>query len=367
MQFADLYDNAALIKLDAAFLAFVASRDDALHQCLLKARHDPTGIVAKAASELLLALTPHVDAFIAELFGITAEVEALTTRHLELSPLYSVKRLFVQRKAANKYKGEAADRLNGPELAAQLDSMLGGQFTELAFAKKVVEWQKDEASHADKLDIALQYAAWALLTSTGREKHHAGVLFKAPHKLEMQHLVPTAVEASKGYTTHTFPIEKLRRRDGFKLTDKGTDLKGALDQANYCIWCHEQGKDSCSKGFVESKPGADGAPVKSFKKNPLGIALEGCPLHVLLVAPGAALAPFGADALAAAPFSSCSLDLVAAPDDWRVAARLPGDRGLVLGHPADHARRRCARAQTAGAQIAHAVLCAAGRHRRSSG
>ncbi len=277
MQFADLYDNAALIKLDAAFLAFVASRDDALHQCLLKARHDPTGIVAKAASELLLALTPHVDAFIAELFGITAEVEALTTRHLELSPLYSVKRLFVQRKAANKYKGEAADRLNGPELAAQLDSMLGGQFTELAFAKKVVEWQKDEASHADKLDIALQYAAWALLTSTGREKHHAGVLFKAPHKLEMQHLVPTAVEASKGYTTHTFPIEKLRRRDGFKLTDKGTDLKGALDQANYCIWCHEQGKDSCSKGLLEK--GASGRGSASFKKSPFGVTLAGCPLE----------------------------------------------------------------------------------------
>lgn len=60
-------------------------------------------------------------------------------------------------------------------------------------------------------------------------------------------------------------------------------------------------------------------------------ALEGCPLHVLLVAPGAALEPFGAPALAAAPFSSCYLDLIAHPDDWRVAARLPGERGLVLG------------------------------------
>ena len=44
-------------------------------------------------------------------------------------------------------------------------------------------------------------------------------------------------------------------REGFALTDPGTDLVGALDQANYCIWCHNQGKDCCSKGLKE-KDGA---------------------------------------------------------------------------------------------------------------
>ena len=33
--------------------------------------------------------------------------------------------------------------------------------------------------------------------------------------------------------------EHIRHREGFKLTDAGTDLTGALDQANYCIWCHK--------------------------------------------------------------------------------------------------------------------------------
>ena len=45
--------------------------------------------------------------------------------------------------------------------------------------------------------------------------------------------------------------EDQRRRDGFTLTDPGTDLSGALDHANYCIWCHNQTKDSCSKGLRE--------------------------------------------------------------------------------------------------------------------
>jgi NADPH-dependent glutamate synthase beta subunit-like oxidoreductase len=65
----------------------------------------------------------------------------------------------------------------------------------------------------------------------------------------------------------------LRQRDGFALTDPGTDLTGALDQANYCIWCHEQSKDSCSKGLKEK------APAAGFKKTPFGVPLAGCPLE----------------------------------------------------------------------------------------
>ena len=49
-------------------------------------------------------------------------------------------------------------------------------------------------------------------------------------------------------------LDHLRQREGFALTDPGTDLVGALDEANYCIWCHEQGKDSCSKGLKEKAP-----------------------------------------------------------------------------------------------------------------
>ena len=68
-----------------------------------------------------------------------------------------------------------------------------------------------------------------------------------------------------------------RRREGFALTDKGTDLTGALDQSNYCIWCHEQGKDSCSKGLKEKN--ATGRGAASFKKSPFGVTLAGCPLE----------------------------------------------------------------------------------------
>jgi len=50
-------------------------------------------------------------------------------------------------------------------------------------------------------------------------------------------------------------------------------LVEALDQANYCIWCHEQGKDSCSRGLEEK------SPASGYRRTPFGIPLAGCPLE----------------------------------------------------------------------------------------
>src|SRR6185437_6382586 len=93
------------------------------------------------------------------------------------------------------------------------------------------------------------------------------------------------------YSVHT--LRHIRRREGFCLTDPGTQLPGALDEANYCIWCHEQGRDSCSKGLREKPAGSpttalgddvkatapgDAAIPITFKKSAFGVPLHGCPL-----------------------------------------------------------------------------------------
>ncbi|HYM86952.1 MAG TPA: FAD-dependent oxidoreductase, partial [Pseudoxanthomonas sp.] len=153
--------------------------------------------------------------------------------------------------------------------------LFGEAFSELAFSRHVAEWQKDEAANAGNLDTAMRYAAWAAHTPVGQRKHQAGVLFKAPKKLDFQNLVPLDTREVNGVTVHT--LSHLRRRHGFALTDSGTDLVGALDQTNYCIWCHEQGRDSCSHGLKEKAP-ADGGAVR-FKKTVFGVPLAGCPLE----------------------------------------------------------------------------------------
>jgi len=278
LSFKDLYGRDGLIRLDAAFLDFLDEGDALLRAQLETARHSPDDLPGKSQSELLIALSPHLEDFLARLFGIETQVRELAGRHHELAPLYSCKRLFVQRRAMTKVKAEEAAAIDGPELETQLAAYIGTPFSELAYARHVTKWLADETTHADELQLATRYAAWAVQTPAGRKRHSSGILFKAPAKLDFEHLVPLATVNLDGINTYRLGEgHELRRRQGFALTDAGTDLAGALDQANYCIWCHEQGKDSCCKGLKE-KPSADGG-VAAYKKNVFGVKLAGCPLE----------------------------------------------------------------------------------------
>jgi NADPH-dependent glutamate synthase beta subunit-like oxidoreductase/NAD(P)H-flavin reductase len=66
------------------------------------------------------------------------------------------------------------------------------------------------------------------------------------------------------------PTETRRARDGFHLTDPRMSSPEVLAQVDYCLYCHDRDKDSCSKGLVD-KSG-------KVKPNALGVPLDGCPL-----------------------------------------------------------------------------------------
>jgi NADPH-dependent glutamate synthase beta subunit-like oxidoreductase/NAD(P)H-flavin reductase len=277
LSFAGLYERDGLVRIDRAFVAHLAASDVALHDRLMAARSDPDGLGRHDESNLLVDLAPHLEDFLADLFGIADAVRDLEARHSALAPLYAVKRLFVQRRAVKGLDEAAAAAIDGPALARGLAPLIGAEddldvaLWERRYAEAVAHWLEDEAAHAAALETARLYAAWATLSPQGRARHRRGVLFKMPHRLDMQRLVPVETEERDGVSMLRLPEEKRRRRDGFALTDSGTDLTGALDQANYCIWCHNQGKDSCSKGLREK----DG----TFKKSVFGVTLAGCPLE----------------------------------------------------------------------------------------
>jgi NADPH-dependent glutamate synthase beta subunit-like oxidoreductase/NAD(P)H-flavin reductase len=279
--FPDLDSPTGLERVDAAFRAWLVSADAALGARLDAARAQPDAIGRLEESQLLVALAPHLEDWIAHLFGIEREVAGLQAAQHELAPLYACKRQVVQRKAMNKYKADEAASFDGEELRARLEARLGESLLtlagELAFATRVGAWGQDEASHAADLDLALRYAAWAAHTPEGRAAHRKGILFKAPHKLDYMRLIPVEAEQRDGIEVLRLPSDHLRRREGFALTDSGTDLAGGLDQAHYCIWCHEQQKDSCSSGLHEKKPADESAaPVR---KSIFGVPLAGCPLE----------------------------------------------------------------------------------------
>src|SRR5215510_12157027 len=154
IQFGDLYDRAGLLRVDVAFREFLAGADAALAERLAAARSRPPA--TKEESDLLIALAPHVEDFLAKLFGIEAEARALAARHNELAPLWAVKRQFVQRRALHKVKPEDATP-DGFAFVSELD-----------FASRVTEWQKNETAHFAELEGAARYAAWATTTPEGK-------------------------------------------------------------------------------------------------------------------------------------------------------------------------------------------------------
>ncbi|HEY7902870.1 MAG TPA: FAD-dependent oxidoreductase [Casimicrobiaceae bacterium] len=276
LSFDDLYSDAGARAIDARFRAHVAAGDAALAGRLEAARSGAVSLDALAESGLLIALASHLEDFLAELFGVEAEVRALEARHHALAPLFAVRRQFVQRKAVNAFKAAAALELDGAALRAALEARLGA-FDDLGFANAVLRWQADAAANAEALDIALRYAAWAAQAPAGRAAHKGSVLFRLPRKLDYLHLVPVTSTTRHGASVYATADAHLRRREGFALTDPGTDLEGGLAEAHYCIWCHEQGKDSCAKGLPERKTASpDASP---FKTSPFGVPLAGCPLE----------------------------------------------------------------------------------------
>ncbi|MEP6961855.1 MAG: pyridine nucleotide-disulfide oxidoreductase, partial [Acidobacteriota bacterium] len=270
--FEDLYTREGIVRLDAAFLRHLQASDVSLRGRLGEARANPAALDRKPASELVIQLAPHVEDFIGELFGIGHELAELQERHNDLAPMNALKRKFVQKKAISGVTAQQANDLNGMALEAELESLFGEPMTEASFTSHVTKWLEDEESHKPQLETAAKFGAWAALSEMGHEKYgHHSVLFRVPHKLDVHNLVPVeTLVSSNGVSNQVLPEHHLRHREGFKLTDAGMNLAAGLDQANYCIKCHNQAKDSCSTGLREK----DGA----FKTSVFGVTLAGCPL-----------------------------------------------------------------------------------------
>ena len=173
-----------------------------------------------------------------------------------------MKRKFVQRKAMHKIKAEEAERIDGAALAARARSAARRAVHASSRSRATSSrWQKDEAANARSARArAAVRGVGGASARRAASKHRRGVLFKAPHKLDPQHLVPRRRPTQRRLFRATVCRTRTAPARGLRADRSGTDLAGALDEANYCIWCHEQGKDSCSKGLREK--GATGPRAK---------------------------------------------------------------------------------------------------------
>ena len=278
LTFDDLYDRQGLLKLDQAFLTFLQESNPELsiryhHQRFFVSQNLTQH--TSEISDLIVELAPYVEDFLGELFGIKTEIQDLQKAHTRLAPLFSIKRQFVQRYALRTYKLVDVQDLDAHTSRQALESVLGVPFTALSFAQQVQIWMDKSEDHQETLELAARYAAWAVLTAEGQVFHKHDTLFQIPHKLDFLKLIEIHRE---GHIVQGLETNQ-RLREGFALTDTGFSPEQALDQANYCIWCHHQEKDSCSKGLKPViKAGATETLPDRFQKNSFGLNLTGCPL-----------------------------------------------------------------------------------------
>jgi len=335
--FDDLHQPAGLERLFARFCMElraltpeVAARYDAYRAAVL-AGQARGGLTAPQESELLIDVAAFTSKFVARLFRVERELGTLKTQLTGELELFEFKREFVTRRVFKKGALDRPRREELPELDARMALLLRlgfdaelppapeghphhGPDHERALAEAVMTLMNVERHFAGQKPAEPMVERWgrlrAALVSTEPGKAAFGSTLLGDDLAQVRGLLALAdrwAYARASYT-HTFhgwstihqprpvvadklvelktpdptmpeqfegPDAHLRRRDGFTLTDPRFGPREVMNEVDYCVVCHEREKDSCSKGFKEKDPAAG----STYKKNPLGIDLAGCPLE----------------------------------------------------------------------------------------
>jgi NADPH-dependent glutamate synthase beta subunit-like oxidoreductase/NAD(P)H-flavin reductase len=271
LDFEDLQTGAGLAALDAAFIDMLKARDAVLHERLLEYREEGAGLAPLAVSALLIAAARHLEDFIAQRFGIDGEVCAAREATLRENAIPAFKQEFVQ-KRARRYKGEIPDDFE--TLHRRLRAQLGEtEDMELAVARLGLDLLANEAAHTAEIERLTQWCVRA--AQHGQHVVRAWASFRLPQPVDPARLVPLQQDQRNEVSIREAPPGQFRRRDGFDLTDGRWGARPVQDHVHYCVYCHEQEGDFCSKGFPEKKKQRE----LGLKANALGVTLTGCPLE----------------------------------------------------------------------------------------
>ncbi|WP_440997664.1 FAD-dependent oxidoreductase [Arhodomonas sp. SL1] len=271
LSFADLQTPAGLERLDRCFREHLATEDPSLDERLA---HYRTGepLSATETSDLLLALGPAVEDFIAGAFGIEAAVDRARAATLSHDVVMAFKQEYVQRRVKKHRRPveQSLETLGDWLEQASADHDGDRERRIAAYAMALLD---DSDANAEAIGAV---TAWCKLAR--QDPGAAGVAdwasFRLPQRVNHEDLV-ALVHTHDAARSETAPEERLRRRDGFSLTDGRADARQVHSEVHYCIYCHDHDGDFCSKGFPEKK----GRPELGLKEDPLGNTLTGCPVE----------------------------------------------------------------------------------------
>ncbi len=266
-----------LQRLDRQFLLMVEERDPGLFDQLRRYRNPDTSLSALEISRLLLAVAPMLEEFLARRFGVEAALQTVNEDIDQHNLVAQFKKEFVQ-KRARRLHGD--DTGSFSVLSEWLDDQIAhipeaSLDKELAVAKFADQLLENPESNASSLARLTEWCAHARQHGSDESVTKDWISFRLPQSVDPARLVPLSRCTNGSVERLEAKVESLRRRDGFSLTDSRMSMREVMDQVNYCVYCHNQDGDFCSKGFPKKKK----QPELGLKVDALGVTLTGCPLE----------------------------------------------------------------------------------------
>jgi NADPH-dependent glutamate synthase beta subunit-like oxidoreductase/NAD(P)H-flavin reductase len=244
IEFLDLYHHEGLLKVHQSFLNYLQKNFlDIFNNYHQKNAEN---------SQYLIDLAKVLEFFLIDFFQINDENNLLKKQYEDFKNICLAKREYVQRYIAKKYSIQDLEKIltfSHQKILEKWQISSANIFiVESELAKKMLENIVDEELE--------KYAIWAMFSKDGQKFHQQGTLFILPKKIDINNLIPDFLP---------------RQREGFDLTDHGYSLLRIASEVNYCIYCHNQKKDSCRTGLHDKT-------TNKIKVDELGLELEGCPL-----------------------------------------------------------------------------------------
>ena len=285
--YADLYRPDRLRDLTSVFYDAIANSDPELGLALTEyVKNRGVGYDQKSESSILIKAAPHLAHFLARMFDLEAERTRQIENVQEQDSIWVFKS-FITRRAVRKFPAEAAAQFDADALDVELQNLRHNKFPdtlefddELGIAcmaarllereARLQETKSTDEALVEHLELIEKWAAVHATRAPERDRVRGWASFNFPQPVDYQELVQIERPRQDLPESMRGLDKNLRRRDGFVLTDNRATKREVLDEIDYCLYCHERKKDSCSKGLYEK----DG----SVKRNPLGVKLEGCPL-----------------------------------------------------------------------------------------
>ena len=246
----DIHKESTLEIIHQNFLAYLAKTNKEVSLELVLSYQEKV-----YNAELTLALAPILEEYLTLIFKLE-DNQKIKSGEADL--IQDIRKKFIHKKCYKKtFKGSLEDLNLNNQLKPYLTN-----FNQVQFAQLIQDAIINE--EINLLNDIEQYCLWACHNIDGKLKHKDDILFKIPEKIDSNNLLKINAH------NHKFKSTYNKNRVGFDHHDTDLNYNHAFTETTYCLYCHNRGKDSCSKGLYDKEA--------NLQKSATGAKLKGCPL-----------------------------------------------------------------------------------------